>query len=195
MAAESKLEAARRSGSLAAVIGVLREEEAARTANVEEERALEQVDVVDASIRLASQLSATGTKDAERRQSLSAVQPGRTVTGRGVAKTVVSREQKLTRAVAWVKSLTPEQRAQFMSSEGQGFDALSERQQEIISDAFVQVENQEYSTPIADFDFEGGSPDVDAIVGDEEEDEAGDSFEALESFDDSFEAVEYEEQS
>jgi hypothetical protein len=192
--ATEKLEAARRSGSLAAVIGVLREEEEVRTANAEEEPALEQVDVVDASIRLASQLSATGTRGADRRQAISAVQPGRTVTGRGVARTVVSREQKLARAVAWVKTLTPAQRAEFMSSEGQGFDKLSAQQQEIISDAIVQVENQEYSTPIADFDFDAGTPDVDEIVG-EEEDDAGDSFEALESFDDSFEAVEYEEQS
>jgi hypothetical protein len=174
-------------------IGKLREQARAE-ASAEEEPALEQVDLVDSAIRVAAQLSATGTKGADRRQAISAVQPGRTVTGRGVAKTVVSREQKLARAVSWVKTLTPEQRGQFMSSEGQGFDKLSEQQQEIISDAIVQVENSEYSTPIADFDFEAGTPDVDAIVGDEVEDDAGDSFEALESFDDSFEAVEYEEQ-
>jgi hypothetical protein len=193
MAIESKLEAARRSGSLAAVIGVLREQE--EPAN-EEEPVREQLDIVDASIRVAAGLSATRTKGAERRQAISAVQPGSTVTPQGVAKTVLTREQRLQKTVTWLKGLTSEQRDQFMLSEK--FDALSDRQQELISHAIAELDNSEYSTPISDIDLEAEPVDIDSLPEDETE-TPGESFEVLEgedveSFDDAFEAAEWEGQ-
>ena len=58
MAAESKLEAARRRGDLAAAIGALREE--ARTDANAGTSPREQVDIVDGSIRLAAHLTEQG---------------------------------------------------------------------------------------------------------------------------------------
>jgi hypothetical protein len=179
MAAETKLEAARRKGNLAAAIGALREEARAETGN-EREPVREQLDIVDASIRVAAGLSAQGTKGAERRQAISAVQPGSTVTSKGVAKTVLTREQRLQKTVTWLNGLTPEQRDHFMASER--FESLSDRQQELISDAFTEVDNSEFSTDLADIDLEAEPVDIDSLPEDETE-AAGDSFEVLEGED------------
>jgi HAMP domain-containing protein len=189
MAIESKLEAARRTGSLTNVIGALREQE--ETAN-EEEPVREQLDIVDASIRVAAGLSATGTKGAERRQAISAVQVGKTVTAQGVARTVLTREQKIARVKAWAKSMSEEARTAYMT--GEKYAALSENAQDVIAEAFTELENDEYSTPVdvSGFDFKAEPVDVDLLPEDETE-AAGDSFEGLgEDVDDAFEAAEWQ---
>jgi hypothetical protein len=191
---ETRLEAARRSGSLVNVIGALREQSREETADVEEP-AREEKNEVDAAIFVASDLSARGKKGAERRQAISAVQAGRTWTARGIARTTVSREQKLAKAVAWVRTLTPEQRGGLMMSED--FDRLTDQAQELLSDAITDVENQEFSTStgLAEFDFDSETPNVDDIVSDEDENEQeADSFEIVESFDDALETAEWEGQ-
>jgi HAMP domain-containing protein len=173
-------------------IGKLREEARLEAAAAGTPAAREQVDIVDATIRVAAGLSATGTKGAERRQAISAVQPGSTVTSKGVAKTLLSRGEKIARVKDWAKSMTEEQRTQYMI--GEKYAALSENAQDVIAEAFTQLENDEYSTPVdvSGFDFEAEPVDVDLLPEDETE-AAGDSFEGLgEDVDDAFEAAEWE---
>jgi hypothetical protein len=190
MTAETKLEVARRKGNLAAAIGALREEARASSGN-DEEPAREQVDIVDSAIRISAGLSARGTKGAERRQAMNDVQVGKTVSPEGVSRTVLTREQRLQKTVTWLKGLTPEQRDHFMASEN--FESLSDRQQELISDAFTEVDNSEFSTDIADIDFEAEPVDIDSLPEDETE-TPGDSFEVLEGEDiESFDIDDYEE--
>jgi hypothetical protein len=128
----------------------------------------EQVDIVDGAIRVAAQLSATGTKDDERRQALSGVQVGATVTSRGVEKTRLSRAEKMDKTLAWAETLTPDQREKFIVSEE--FDALTDRQAEGISAAFDRLAERELedSLGVENIDLEN-VPDVDAIVGNEDE--------------------------
>jgi hypothetical protein len=190
MTAETKLEVARRKGNLAAAIGALREEARASSGN-DEEPAREQVDIVDSAIRISAGLSARGTKGAERRQAMNDVQVGKTVSPEGVSRTVLTREQRLQKTVTWLKGLTPEQRDHFTASEN--FESLSDRQQELISDAFTEVDNSEFSTDIADIDFEAEPVDIDSLPEDETE-TPGDSFEVLEGEDiESFDIDDYEE--
>jgi hypothetical protein len=167
---ETKLEAARRTGSLTNVIGVLREE--ARTEANAGTSPREQVDIVDGSIRLAAHLTGQGKTGAERRQALSDVKVGSTVTSRGVAKTVLTRAEKLDKTLAWAKGLTKDQREAFIVSEK--FDALTDRQQEGISEAFGLIEDRAYedSIGVANVDLDVDLPDVDAIVGDEDDGDA-----------------------
>jgi hypothetical protein len=78
-----------------------------------------------------------------------------------------------------------------MASEN--FESLSDRQQELISDAFTEVDNSEFSTDIADIDFEAEPVDIDSLPEDETE-TPGDSFEVLEGEDiESFDIDDYEE--
>src|SRR5439155_7193821 len=112
--ASEKLEAARRSGSLTNVIGAMREEARAEAATTP---AREQVDLIDAAIRVGKVASAAGTKGAERRSIFRELQPGKTVTSQGVAKTGLTREQKFAKTLAWAKGLTEDQRAEFIVSE------------------------------------------------------------------------------
>jgi hypothetical protein len=143
------------------------------------------------AIRVAAGLSATGTKGAERRAAISDVQVGKTVTPQGVAKTVLTREQRLRKTGTWLKGLTPEQREQFILSEK--FDNLTDRQQELISDAIAEVDNSEYSTPVADIDLEAEPIDIDSLPEDETE-APGESFEVLEGEDiESIDIDDYEE--
>lgn len=102
---------------------------------------------------------------------LSGVQVGTTVTAQGAAKTLLSRAEKLDKTLAWAKGLTEDQREAFIVSEK--FDALTNRQQKLISEALGQIEDREYedSIGVANYDLNGELPDVDAIVGDEEDDE------------------------
>jgi len=175
-----KLEAARRSGSLAAVIDVLREE------GLQEPpaptSAVEQVGLEDAAIRVAAGI-AIGEKDAAKRRSIFRdLQPGMTVTSKGVAKTQLSRAEKIDHVKAWASSLTEEQRTEYMI--GEKYAALSENAQDVIAEAFGELENDEYSTPVdvSSYDFEAEPVDVDLLPEDETE-TAGESFEVLEGED------------
>jgi hypothetical protein len=190
---ETRLEIARRKGDLAGAIGALRENARAETASAEEP-IREQVDIVDSAIQRDPCRRRTirdGTKGAERRAAISDVQVGETVTPQGVAKTVLTREQRLRKTVTWLKGLTPEQREQFILSEK--FDNLTDRQQELISDAIAEVDNSEYSTPVADIDLEAEPIDIDSLPEDETE-APGESFEVLEGEDiESIDIDDYEE--
>jgi hypothetical protein len=97
---ESKLDIARRKGDLTGAIGAMREEARTELANAGTP-AREQVDIVDGSIRLAAHLTEQAKAGAERRQAMGAVQVGKTVTARGVAKTLLSRAEKIERVKAW----------------------------------------------------------------------------------------------
>jgi hypothetical protein len=155
------------------VITAMREEASAEAATAGTPPAREQVGLEDATIRVAAGL--TGAKGAERRQAISSVQVGKTVTGQGVVKTGLTREQKLARALDWAKTLTPDQRDAFMVSDK--FEALSDRQQELLSEAIGQIEDRAYedSIGIADYDFDQEPVDVDALTADEDgEDEVVD---------------------
>jgi hypothetical protein len=194
--AETKLEAARRSGSLPNVIGALREDARMEAANAGTP-AREQVGLEDAAIRVAAGL--TGKSDVERRAVLRDVRPGSTVTSKGVAKTQLSRAEKKAKTLAWANGLSEDQREAFIVSEN--FDKLSDRQQEMISEVFSEVADKAYSDSIgiADYDFDAETVDVDSLPEDETEN-VGDSFEVqegedVESFDDVFQAVEWEAES
>jgi hypothetical protein len=165
--ATEKLEAARRTGSLTNVIGAMREEQGAQQGTATSGR--EQLDIVDGAIRVAANLSATGTKGAERRQAISAVQPGSTVTSRGVEKTRLSRKEKLDKTVAWARTLTEDEREKFIVSEK--FNSLTDRQAEGISEAFDQLAERELenSLGVENIDLNAELPDVDEIVGVEDD--------------------------
>jgi hypothetical protein len=134
----------------------------------------EQVGLEDASIRVAAGL--TGKTGAERRQALSGVQVGNTVTARGAEKTRSTRAEKLTKAIAAFKDWTQDQRDEYIVSDK--FEALSDRQQELLSEVFSQLEDRalEDKLGIENFDFDDEPPDVDSIVGDEDDDETDESY-------------------
>jgi hypothetical protein len=161
-----RLKAARASGSLTNVIGALREDARTEAANASPP-AREQVDIVDGSLRLANHLAGQGTKGAERRQAMNSVQPGTTVTARGAAKTLLTREQKLDRVKTWATTLTEEQRTEYLI--GEQYGALSENAQDVIAEAFGEIEDKAYSDSIgiADYDFDQETVDVDALEDDE----------------------------
>jgi hypothetical protein len=152
-------------------IGRLRDEARAETAKTGPP-AREQVDVMDGAIRVAAGL--TGKSDVERRAAFREVRPGSTVTSKGIAKNQFSRAEKLAKTRAWAQGLTQEQRDEFVVSEK--FERLSDRQQEVIAEVFGQLEDRAYenSIGIENFDLNGESPDVDSIIGDEDEDEVVD---------------------
>jgi hypothetical protein len=184
MATESEqLKKARASGSLTDVIGVLRKEAKAEAA-AESAPAREQLGVEDAAIRTASQLAMAGQKPgAERRSIFNDMKPGKTVTTQGVAKTTLSRQEKLDRVKAWGSKLTEEQRTSYLMSDE--FDKLSDRQQELIGEGFSDLEEQalEASLGIENIDLDAPTPEVDDLIGEEgdSEDEVVDDsdFEAL----------------
>jgi hypothetical protein len=180
MATDPKLEAARRTGDLHTVIGVLREQAATETPDTS---AREQVGVEDGAIRLAAQLSAQGTTGAERRQALNGAQVGTSVSGRGVSRTVLSPEAKRARALEWAGTLSEDQRGAFLISEK--FDELPEGAQIAISEAFAEADDDGYQASITPdlSNLDAELVDVDAIVdadGDEAEDDAEHEFELLE---------------
>jgi hypothetical protein len=145
-------------------IGRLREQARVATPRVREEVGLE-----DAAIRVVAGLA--GKSGAERREALGGVQVGNTVTAQGAAKTALTRDQKLAKTVSWAKDWTQDQRDQYIVSDK--FEALSDRQQEIISEAFDQVEDRAYEDAlgIQNIDYDAPTPDVDEIVGDDEDDD------------------------
>jgi hypothetical protein len=174
MSPESEqLKSARASGSLSNVIGVLREESKAEAANAPAQTR-EQVGLEDASIRVAVGLA--GKTGAERRETLREVRPGATVSSKGVAKTLLSRAEKLDRVKAWGSTLTEEQRTSYLMSDE--FDKLTDRRQEIIATSFGDLEEQalEASLGIQNIDLDAEVPSVDDIIGEDEEDETDESY-------------------
>jgi hypothetical protein len=141
-----------------------------------------QMNEIDGTIALAAHLSSQGIKGVERRQAMKDVRPGMTVTGRGAEKTRSTRAEKIARAQAWGATLTEEQRDEYV--QGEKFDALSDRQQELISEAFSEIADKAYSDSIgiADYDFDQPSVDIDQLPEDETE-SVGDSFGVLEGED------------
>jgi hypothetical protein len=170
------LEEPRRRGDLAGAIGALREQ--ANVTETDTASGREQVNEVDGAIRLASHFAAIGTKQGpERRVAMRDIRPGVTIGAKGVVKTKPTRAQTFARTKEWASSLTDEQREAFMT--GERYAALAESAQDLIADVFAAVENDAFSTteadvPVADIveAAEAEVPDVDAIVGDEDEDEA-----------------------
>jgi hypothetical protein len=175
--ASEKLNAARRKGDLTAAIGALREEAGTDSAPTS---GREQLGVEDAAIRVAAGL--TGKSDVERRAALREVRPGATVTAKGVAKTLLSRAEKIDRVKAWASSLTEEQRTEYMI--GEKYGALSENAQDVIAEAFGQIEDREYedSIGVANVDLDAELVDIDQLPEDETE-SVGDSFEVQEGED------------
>jgi hypothetical protein len=190
MSPESEqLKAARASGDLSKVVGVLKAEGIMEMANAGT-TTREQLDVVDGAARLASHLAGQGTKGVDRRQAVNGVQPGTTVTARGAAKTQSSRAEKLGKAIAAFKDWTQDQRDEYIASDK--FEALSDRQQELISEAFTQLEDRAYETSIGieNIDFDAETPTVDSIIG--EEDDTEDEVVDDSDFDAMFEQAEWE---
>jgi hypothetical protein len=144
----------------------------------------EQVDVVDGAIRLAAHLTEQGKTGAERWQVLSGVQVGSTVTPNRVAKTVLSPQEKLDKTLAWARGLTEDQRNEFMASEK--FDALTDRQAELVGEAFGQLDSEAYDASVGissdDFNCDASSVDINQLPEDETE-SVGDSFEVEEGED------------
>jgi len=142
-----------------------------------------QMNEVDATIVLAAHLSSQGIKGMERGQAIGSVKIGTTVSAAGVAKTTLSRAEKMSRALAWAEGLTEDQRQEFMSSDR--FEALTDRQQEVISQAIVEADSKAYDDSIGiasdDFNWEA-SVDIDQLPKDETE-SVGDSFDVIEDED------------
>jgi hypothetical protein len=67
---------------------------------------------------------------------------------------------------------------------GEKYAALSENAQDVIAEAFSELENDEYSTPVdvSSYDFEAEPIDIDQLPEDETE-SVGDSFEVQEGED------------
>jgi hypothetical protein len=168
MSPESEqLKAARASGSLTNVVGVLREEARTELANAGTP-AREQVGLEDSAIRVAAGM--TGKSDVERRAALREVRPGSTVTSKGIAKTLLSRAEKLNRVKAWGAAMSEEARTEYMI--GQQYAGLSEKAQDVIAEAFAQLDELAYenSIGIENIDLDAPTPDVDSIIGGDEED-------------------------
>jgi hypothetical protein len=169
VAAESEqLRAARASGDLSKVVGVLKAEGIAELA-AEPASAREQVGLEDAALRVSAGL--TGKSGSERRAVLRDVQVGKTVTTQGVAKTTLTREEKIARTKSWAKTLTEEQRTSYLMSDR--FDSLTDRQQELIAEVFGDLEERAFedSIGIQNIDLDAETPTVDEIVGDDEPDD------------------------
>jgi hypothetical protein len=178
---ESKLEAARKTGSLANVIGALREEHENTQQSTASGR--EEVNEVDGAIRLASHLAEMGTKKgAERREAMKDVRIGVTVGAKGVVKTRLTQAEQLAKVLSWSKTLTEAQRHAFIT--GEKFEELSEHAQGLVADAFGTVDAEELvledtvgeSFDVATYDLDAELADVDAIAGDEDDDETDESY-------------------
>jgi hypothetical protein len=167
----------------------MREEARAELANASTP-AREQVGLEDAAIRVAAGL--TGKSDVERRTALREVRPGSTVTSKGVAKTLLSRAEKIARVKTWAASMTEEARTEYMI--GEKYAALSENAQDVIAEAFGELENDEYSTPfnVSSYDFEAETVDVDSLPDEGEDGEfevqEGEDVESFDDYDKLFEA-------
>jgi hypothetical protein len=147
MAAESKLEAARRKGDLTGAISALRDEARTETANARTPVRGE-VDLFDAAVHVAAGMA--GKPEAERFQALRNVQVGKTLTGaahgrvtgkESVTARRATRQEKIDRVKAWATTLTEEQRTEYMI--GEKYGALSENAQDVIAEAFSQIEDNE----------------------------------------------------
>jgi hypothetical protein len=142
----------------------------------------EQVSVEDAAIRTASLLAAGGQKPgAERRSIFNDMKPGMTVNAKGVAKTTLSRQEKIDRVKTWASSLTEEARTEFMM--GDKYDSMSEKAQDIIGLVFGDLEERAYEDSIGvqnidvqNIDLDTPTPEVDDIIGEDEEDETDESY-------------------
>jgi hypothetical protein len=186
MTESEQLKAARASKSLTNVISVLREEARTETANTSPPVRGE-VDVFDAAVHVAA--GTAGKPAAERRQALRDVQIGKSLTGAAhgrvtgkerVAARTSTRAEKLTRATTAFKDWTQDQRDAYIVSAK--FEALSDKQQELLSEAFALLEDRAYedSIGVANYDFDSPTPEVDDIVDEETEaeDDALQQFEA-----------------
>jgi hypothetical protein len=104
------------------------------------------------------------------------LRPGTTATATGVSKTLLTRAEKKARVREWADSMTEEARTEYMI--GEQYASLSENAQDIIAEAFGEIEERAYedSIGIENIDFDVPTPEVDDIVGDSEdtEDEAAD---------------------
>jgi hypothetical protein len=178
-----KLEAARRSGDLTAAIGAMREEAATNAGANAGTPVRGEVDVFDAAVHVSAGMA--GKSKAERRQVLRNVQAGMTLTGAAhgrvtgkeqVAARRLTRQEKLAKTEAWAKSLSEDQRTEILTSEK--FNVLPDRVQEIVAEVFGNLEDRAYedSIGIENIDLDAQLPDVDAIVGDEDDDETDESY-------------------
>jgi hypothetical protein len=101
---------------------------------------------------------------------MSGVQPGATVTANGTAKTLSTRAEKKARVKTWAASMTEEARTEYMI--GEQYASLSEKAQDIIAEAFGEIEDRAYedSIGVENIDLNAPTPEVDEIVGDDEDD-------------------------
>jgi hypothetical protein len=195
--ASEKLEAARRKGDLTAAIGAMREEGAMNAGAIVPDIDATFATVANPAVVTVGMLRDLGANDLgagpgksvsvdnsptkDSPELIAARKSGsleRVLRARReqvpVAKTQLTREQKLAKTLTWAKGLSEEQREEFVVSER--FDSLTGRQQELISEAFGQVDEQEANaTDLGAYDFNSESPDVDTIVSDEDDGEAIDA--------------------
>jgi hypothetical protein len=195
---ESKLDVARRKGDLTAAIGAMREEGATNAGAIAADMDATYATVANPAVVTVGMLRDLGANDLGAGQGKSVTVDNRPtedspelVNARKsgslervlrarreqvpVAKTQLSRAEKMAKTIAWAESKTEEWREQFIVSDA--FEALTDRQQERISEAFSEIADNAYSDSIgiADYDFDAETPDVDAIVGDEDDGEAIDA--------------------
>ncbi len=138
--------------------------------------AREQLDVVDGAIRVAANLA--GKSDIERRAALREVQPGVTITAEGASKTRLSRDEKLAKVQAWAEGLTEDQRETFIVSEK--FEALTDRQQKRISEAFEAIDGTSDAGDEMDWNLQALDQDAPYITTiDDEENEPEQEFAPL----------------
>jgi hypothetical protein len=143
-------------------------------------------DLVDAAIATTAQLAAAGTKGAERRQAIGAVQVGSMMTEKGAEPRRLTRAEKVAKAEAWGSTLDEEARTAFIISEK--FNELSDSAQEAISTAWANLDEKEAADEVgAMFDLEAAasvdtaSVDIDELTAaDDAEDEVtDDDYEAM----------------
>jgi hypothetical protein len=128
-------------------IGKLREDARTETANAGTP-VRGDVDLFDAAVHVSAGMA--GKPKAERRQALRNVQVGMTLTGAAHGRVTgkeqvtarrLTRQEKLAKTEAWAKTLTEEQRTEYMI--GEQYGALSENAQDIIAEVFSQIEDNE----------------------------------------------------
>jgi hypothetical protein len=80
----------------------------------------------------------------------------------------LTRQEKLDKTLAWANGLTADQREAFIVSDK--FETLTDRQQEGISEAFGQADEQEASaTDLTEYDFDAEPVDVEALTADDDD--------------------------
>jgi hypothetical protein len=188
--AESKLEAARRSGDLTKVMGALREQEQGKTGAIVSDIDASFGTVANPQLIAVGMMRDLGATDLGAGEGKTVIVDNRPVekdspklvaarrTG-NLARVIqasrtpaaarkLTRQEMIGRVKAWASTLTEEQRTEYMI--GEKYGALNENAQDVIAEAFGQVDEQEASaTDLTEYNFDTELVDVEALPADDDD--------------------------